>query len=128
MQKILMQLPSGHWICRIRKKSLSCLHKMCNLTKTSNIYKQNRPSYILRSIISKITTSIHSFCFSKKRHFTISVLVLQCLLRLLIIFSYYMKSENIFARIFSKVESLQQQKVFTIRSLEITTKCFWQKN
>ena len=30
-------------------KNLSCLHKMCNLTTTSNIYKQTRPSYILRS-------------------------------------------------------------------------------
>ena len=29
-------------------KNLSCIHKICNLTTTSNIYKQTRP-FILRS-------------------------------------------------------------------------------
>ena len=38
-----------------------------------------------------------------------------------------MKRKKIFATIFSKVESLQQQKSFMIRSTEITTKFFWQK-
>ena len=64
--------------------------------------------------------------FGKKWHLTASVVGLQCLLRLLIIISY-MKMEKIFSRIFSKVESLQQQKGFTIWSREVTTKCFWQK-
>ena len=65
--------------------------------------------------------------FGKKWHLTASVVGLQCLLRLLIIISYYMKMEKIFSRIFSKVQSLQQQKGFTIWSREVTTKCFWQK-
>ena len=38
-----------------------------------------------------------------------------------------MKREKIFARIFSKVESLPQQKGFIIRSREITSKCFQKK-
>ena len=40
------------------------------------------------------------------------------------IFSHYMKTENNFATSFPKVESLQQQKLFTVRSPEITTKSF----
>ena len=96
-------------------ENLSRLHKMCNLITKLNNYKQVRPSYILRSdvlqnglqiltIPSKITILTRSIRFWEKRHFTTSVLVLQCLLRLLIIFSYYMKREKIFPRIFSKVE------------------------
>ena len=40
-------------------ENLSCLHKMCNLTTASNIYKQIRPSYILRSedMVFKVTTT-----------------------------------------------------------------------
>ena len=38
-----------------------------------------------------------------------------------------MKREKIFASIFSQVEPLQQQKGVAIGSLEIMTKCFWQK-
>ena len=63
----------------------------------------------------------------EKRHFTTSVLMLQCLLMLLIIFSYYMEREKGLARIFSQVEYLQQQKGFTTRSREIITKYFLTK-
>ena len=108
-------------------ENLSCLHKMCNLI--------NRHSYILGSedMVLKVINIFKNYyinClmhFWKKSHFKTSAVVLQCLLRLLVIFSHYMKREKIFAIIFSKVESLQQQKHFTIRSQEITTKCFWQK-
>ena len=53
--------------------------------------------------------------------------MLQCLLMLLIIFSYYMEREKGLARIFSQVEYLQQQKGFTTRSRQITTKYFLTK-
>ena len=113
-------------------KNLGSLRKMCNLPNKLNFYKQIRPSHILGSgdMVFKVintfknTTSIRSIRFWEKRHFATSVLVLQCLLRLLIIFSYYMKREKIFARIFSKVESLPQRKSFIIRSREITSNCF----
>ena len=37
-----------------------CRPKMCNLTTASNIYKQIRPSYILRSedMVFKVTTTL----------------------------------------------------------------------
>ena len=113
-------------------KNLSCLHKMCNLTTTSNIYKQTRPSYILRSgdMVFKVINTFKNHYINpfnpflwKKKHFTNSVLMLNCLLGILIIFSYYMKREKIFAKIFSHIESLQQQKAFMIRSREIKLKC-----
>ena len=63
-------------------KSLSCLHKMCNLTTTLNIYKKTRPSYILRSgdMVFKVINTFknhyitHSirFCEEKKTLYNLS--------------------------------------------------------
>ena len=86
------------------------------------IYGLQSNQYFQKSLHQSVRSD-----FGKKWHLTASVVGLQCLVRLLIIFSYYMKREKIFSRIFSKVESLQQQKGFTIWSREVTTKCFWQK-
>ena len=56
-------------------ENLSCLHKMCNLTTTSNIYKQNRPSYILRSknIVFKVINTFknHINPFEKETLFNL---------------------------------------------------------
>ena len=131
--QIPVQLPSGHWIGHIRQKTSSvftrCVTWLIHWMFTSKIDHLKVWRYGLQSYqyFSKITTSTRSMCLWKKAHLTISVLVLQCLLRLLTILSHYMKTKKIFATIFSKVESLQQQKSFMIRSTEITTKFFWQK-
>ena len=44
-------------------ENLSCLHKMCNLTTTWNIYNQTRPSYILRSgdMAFKVTNTFKNY-------------------------------------------------------------------
>ena len=122
------QVDTESWF---QAENLSCPDKMCNwpLHWVFIFFCFNAWIYGLQSYqyFQKLLHQSVRSDFGKKWHLTASVVVLQCLLRLLIIFSYYMKREKIFARIFSKVESLPQQKGFIIRSREITSKCFWQK-
>ena len=122
------QVDTESWF---QAENLSCPDKMCNwplhwvfifFCFNAWIYGLQSYQYFQKSLHQSVRSD-----FGKKWHLTASVVGLQCLVRLLIIFSYYMKREKIFSRIFSKVESLQQQKGFTILSREVTTKCFWQK-
>ena len=113
-------------------KNLGCLHKMCNLPTKLNFYKQIRPSHILGSgdMVFKVINTLKNHYINPFNPFlgkkticnlspgaAIPAEVTDYLL-------YYMTREKIFARIFSKVESLPQQKGFIIRSREITSKCF----
>ena len=87
--QIPVQLPSGHWIGHIRQKTSSvftrCVTWLIHWMFTSKIDHLKVWRYGLQSYqyFSKITTSTRSMCLWKKAHLTISVLVLQCLLRLL---------------------------------------------
>ena len=102
------QVDTESWF---QAENLSCPDKMCNwplhwvfifFCFNAWIYGLQSYQYFQKSLHQSVRSD-----FGKKWHLTASVVGLQCLVRLLIIFSYYMKREKIFSRIFSKVESLQ---------------------